>query len=76
MCKKRGGASSESEVQRSISGFSNKTDTVSLIMPSSGGAADGDVNGDQPNMFEVLCENVHTSMLTYNTTLQQVCVSD
>ncbi len=45
-------------------------------MPSSGGAADGDVNGDQPNMFEVLCENVHTSMLTYNATLQQVSVSD
>ncbi len=31
-----------------------------------------EAGGNQPNMFEVLCESVTTSMLTYGATLQQV----
>lgn len=41
-------------------------------MPSSDGAADSDPTEGQPSMFEVLCENVQTSMLTHNATLQEV----
>ncbi len=33
---------------------------------------DAEGSGDQPNMFEILCENVTTSMLTHGATLQQV----
>ena len=36
------------------------------------GAGDVGQGSGQSNMFEVLCESVHTSMLAYNATLQEV----